>query len=85
MGQIKTIKGKVAHKHEIEADWLLSSYVPEHGEIITYDPDAHLEGEKKGTRTVPQIEIGDGEKLVKDLPFSTLPVEWDPIYGTPII
>jgi hypothetical protein len=33
MGQTtKQIKGKVIFKHETEADWKLSSYVPDEGE-----------------------------------------------------
>jgi hypothetical protein len=69
MGQIKTIKGKVAHKHETEADWLLSSYVPEAGEIVIYDEDKN--------HSYSRIKVGDGERFVKDLPFSDTGVDWN--------
>ena len=61
MGQIKTIKGKVAHKHETEADWELSSYVPEAGEIVIYDKDSNHDH--------PRIKVGDGETVVSSLKF----------------
>lgn len=48
MGQIiKQIKGKIIFKHETEADWNLSSYKPDEGEQIIYDPDI----ESGGTHT----------------------------------
>lgn len=51
MGQIiKQIKGKIIFKHETEADWNLSSYKPDEGEQIIYDPDI----ESGGTHTVHQ-------------------------------
>lgn len=69
MGQIKTIKGKVAHKHETEADWLLSSYVPDAGEIIVYDEDINY--------NYPRFKVGDGDKIVKDLPFVQEQSDWN--------
>lgn len=66
MGQIKTIKGKVAHKHETETDWLLSSYVPDAGELVIYNKDDR--------HPFPRIKAGDGENTVRDLPFSETPL-----------
>ena len=64
MGQItKQIKGKIIFKHETEADWKLSSYVPDEGEQVIYDPDA--------SHPSPRIKIGDGKKVVDALPFTT--------------
>lgn len=64
MGQItKQIKGKIIFKHETEADWKLSSYVPDEGEQIIYDPDA--------SHSNPRIKIGDGKKVADALPFTT--------------
>lgn len=64
MGQItKQIKGKIIFKHETEADWKLSSYVPDEGEQVIYDPDAF--------HPSPRIKIGDGKKVVDALPFTT--------------
>lgn len=62
MGQIKQIKGKVVFKHETEADWLLSSYVPDDGEKVLYDPDE--------TYNYTRVKYGDGKNIVKDLPFT---------------
>lgn len=63
MGQItKQIKGKIIFKHKTEADWKLSSYVPDEGEQIIYDPDE--------SHTNPRIKIGDGQKIADDLPFT---------------
>lgn len=44
MGETKTIKAKVIHKHETEAGWLKSSYVPGKGEIVFYDAEVDESG-----------------------------------------
>lgn len=65
MGQItKQIKGKIIFKHETEADWKSSSYVPDEGEQVIYDPD--------GSHPNPRIKIGDGKRVVDKLPFATV-------------
>lgn len=58
----KKIKGKVVLKHETEANWALSSYVPDNGEMVLYDEDA--------THNYKRAKYGDGIKKVKDLPFA---------------
>lgn len=64
MGQItKQIKGIIIFKHKKEADWKESSYVPDEGEQIIYDPDA--------SHPSPRIKIGDGEQVADALPFTT--------------
>ena len=58
----KRLGGKVQFKHETEANWELSNYVPDKGEQVLYDPDEQI----KHTR----IKFGNGKDKVKDLPFS---------------
>lgn len=60
-GQIKKFKAKVIHKCETEADWELSSYIPDEGEIVTYKIDENFSYER--------VKLGDGINKVKDLPF----------------
>ena len=69
MGQnIKQVKGKIIFKHQTAAEWDLSNngagaqYVPDVGERILYDPDE--------THPYTREKFGDGEHIVKDLPFS---------------
>lgn len=58
----KTIKARVQHKHDIEANWLkATNFIPKEGEIIIYDADA--------THTYTRIKIGDGVKTVNALGF----------------
>jgi hypothetical protein len=61
--QIKKMKAKVIHKYETEADWNLSSYIPDVGETVFYDIDE--------THDYVRQKNGDGEHFVKDLPFTT--------------
>ena len=64
MGQTKkTIKGKTIFKHETEANWARSNYVPYLGEQVLYDPDS-------GCNYV-RVKYGNGFNKVKDLPFDT--------------
>jgi hypothetical protein len=71
------LNARIQQKHDIEFNWnKASGFIPNAGEIIIYDPDAHLEGEGKGTRTVAQIKIGNGFDNVIDLPFSEQ-VDWN--------
>ena len=62
MGE-KRAKGKVIHKHETAANWELSSYVPDIGEVVFYDPDENYNYTRQ--------KNGDGINKVHDLPFSS--------------
>lgn len=58
----KNIKGRIQHKHDVEANWqLATNFIPMIGELIVYDPDA--------SHTESRLKIGDGQTLVNDLPF----------------
>lgn len=58
----KTIKARIQHKHDIEANWLkATNFTPLDSEIIVYDPDENYD--------YPRIKIGDGETNVNILPF----------------
>lgn len=59
--EIKRLKGKISFKHETEADWAMSNYIPKNGELVLYDPDEKHEGTR--------LKRGDGINYVKDLPF----------------
>ena len=67
--QIKKMKAKVIHKYETEANWNLSNYVPDVGEIVFYDIDE--------TYNYVRQKNGDGIHTVKDLPFSTEASDFD--------
>lgn len=74
MGQkIKEIKGKIIFKHQTAAEWDLSNdgagaqYVPDVGERVLYDPDE--------THPYTREKFGDGEHIVKDLPFTGVQLE----------
>lgn len=58
----KRLKAKVVHKHETAANWELSNYIPDVGEIVFYDPD-----EEYG---YTRQKNGDGIHKVSELPFS---------------
>lgn len=57
----KRLNTRIIHKHETEANWLLSSLVPLQGELIVYDIDENYNYER--------IKIGDGVQNVNALPF----------------
>lgn len=60
----KTMKARVQHKHDIEANWLkATNFIPLASEIIVYDPDENYD--------YPRIKIGDGETNINALPFVT--------------
>lgn len=60
----KTMKARVQHKHDIEANWLkATNFTPLASEIIVYDPDENYD--------YPRIKIGDGETNINALPFVT--------------
>ena len=63
----KTMKARIQHKHDIEANWLkATNFTPLAGEIIVYDRDGLMDFER--------IKIGDGETTVNNLPFVFEPV-----------
>ena len=58
----KTMKARVQHKHDIEANWLkATNFTPLASEIIVYDSDENYD--------YPRIKIGDGKTNINDLPF----------------
>lgn len=60
----KTLKTRIVHKHDIEANWnLAKNFTPLQGEVIVYDIDTNYNYER--------IKIGDGQTNVIDLPFMT--------------
>ena len=60
----KTMKARVQHKHDIEANWLkATNFTPLASEIIVYDPDENYD--------YPRIKIGDGKTNINILPFVT--------------
>lgn len=66
----KRLRGKAVFKHETEADWLKSNYVPEDGEMVLYDEDKDHKQKR--------IKYGNGKDKVKDLPFAQAEEsEWD--------
>ena len=67
MGEEIRRKAKVVHKHETAANWALSNYVPEIGEIVFYDPDDQFDYTRQ--------KNGNGVDKVSDLPFTTDQVE----------
>lgn len=59
----KTIRTRIIHKHDIEANWNLAiNFTPKQGEIIVYDVDA--------THAYERFKIGDGVTNVNNLPFN---------------
>lgn len=60
----KTMKARVQHKHDVEANWLkATNFTPLASEIIIYDPDENYD--------YPRIKIGDGKTNINALPFVT--------------
>ena len=58
----KTLKTRIVHKHDIEANWnLATGFIPMDGEIIIYDADANY--------SYKRVKIGDGSTNVANLPF----------------
>ena len=86
----KRLRAKVVSKHELEIDWLKSSYVPEQGETIVYDIEVDAEGnvlqKEDGTSVIPphrnhthpytyqREKLGDGIHTVNELPFVSAPM-----------
>ena len=79
----KLLKAKIIHKHELEVDWLKSTYIPRETEIVVYDKevdeDGHVLCDKDGKERLPEgrwwpykesrFKIGDGKRNVNELPF----------------
>lgn len=63
MGEEKRLKGKAIPKHETEANWLLSNYIPGQGEIVVYDIDEN--------HNIARTKTGDGIHKVSELPFTS--------------
>ena len=60
----KILNTRIQQKHDIEANWLKAeNFTPKAGEIIVYDPDENYDYQR--------IKIGDGERLLSNLPFIT--------------
>lgn len=60
----KTMKARVQHKHDVEANWLkATNFTPLASEIIVYDTDENYD--------YPRIKIGDGKTNINTLPFVT--------------
>lgn len=62
--ELKKLKAKVIHKHETAANWELSSYIPDIGEVVFYDPDEEY--------NYTRHKNGDGIRTVHELPFATI-------------
>ena len=72
----KLFKGCVQHRHDIEANWNESEYIPIKGELVIYDIEVDDEGNilsLPSGRTAPYLyerfKIGDGKTTIKDLHF----------------
>lgn len=58
----KIVKGRITHKHDVEANWLKAvNFIPKAGEIIIYDVDDKY--------NYPRFKTGDGITSVNNLPF----------------
>jgi hypothetical protein len=54
------MKARISQLHKTEAEWNeVSSFVPEAGELIVYDPDSQ--------HKFPRLKIGDGKKSIQEL------------------
>ena len=67
MPQINT---RIQHKHDTEAHWALATnFKPLEGEIVFYDKEIV---DSEGNQSIIYgygMKIGDGAKLLQDLPF----------------
>lgn len=62
MAATNTVNGRIALKHDTEANWKkATNFVPLKGEAIIYDVDTNY--------SYPRIKIGDGVSIPKNLPF----------------
>ena len=58
----REVRSRVVLKHETEADWAKSSFVPKQNELVYFDPDE--------LHPFSRYKIGDGETNVNELPFA---------------
>ena len=75
----KTIKTRIAQKHDIEANWLKAkNFKPLAGELIIYDAETSSNDRPRDDQDnllrlevidYPRIKVGDGEHVVSELPF----------------
>lgn len=66
---------RIIQKHETEANWnKAKKFTPKLGEIIIYDPDE--------THTRSRIKVGDGVRIVSELPFSSQNVDFSVVEVT---
>lgn len=66
---------RIIQKHETEANWnKATKFTPELGEVIIYDPDE--------THTRSRIKVGDGVRIVSELPFSSQNVDFSVVEVT---
>lgn len=74
----RNIKSRVILKHDVEANWLKSSFIPMKGEVVIFDIDENYSYER--------FKLGDGVSDVNSLPFATKRPDWsvndenDPAY-----
>lgn len=78
----KMLKTKIVFKHELEVNWLKSSYVPLNGEQVIYDAEISANGNtlelpsgRSAPYSYPRVKIGDGVRTVNQLPFPTVPAD----------
>ena len=55
------LNARMQQLHKTAEQWATSSFIPEKGELIIYDPDLE--------NTNPRVKIGDGIHIVSELPF----------------
>jgi hypothetical protein len=67
----KMLKTKIVFKHELEVNWLKSSYVPLNGEQVIYDAEIDANGNtlelpsgRSAPYSYPRVKIGDGVRTV---------------------
>lgn len=82
MAQVKTVKTRIQHKHDIEANWIkATNFVPLAGELIIYDAETNSTDLTGTGRTTPithtRFKFGNGTDKVTDLAFSASPVDWN--------
>ena len=58
----KRLKTKIINKHDTQANWEKSSYIPSQAELVVFDIDS--------TYSYERFKIGDGKTNVNSLPFA---------------
>ena len=72
---------RIKQKHDIESNWLKTSFVPMQSEIIVYDPEVDSSGtilehpSDRAPYTYARFKIGDGFTDVNELTFASLIAE----------